>query len=154
MTISRNLDRLPLLFLLSLSLAGTACGFERSSSTSPSARTGTLVGQWASAGGGLPSPQTCNNFDWRITSQTGPNVAGEFSATCAGGVQVSGTATGTVTTTDIQWSASGAATAPGVPSCSFQLTGTAKPEAETISVSYAGTTCLGPVSGVEVLRRR
>ena len=39
--------------------------------------------------------------------------------------------------------------------CPFSLTGTAVPEGlDTIRINYNGTTCLGPVSGSEVLKKR
>jgi len=50
--------------------------------------------------------------------------------------------------------ASGKVTGAGL-DCPFSLAGTAVPEGlDTIRVNYSGTTCLGPVSGSELLKKR
>jgi len=41
-----------------------------------------------------------------------------------------------------------------IPACAIALTGTAELGLNSIRVPYSGSTCLGPVSGVEVLNRR
>jgi hypothetical protein len=43
---------------------------------------------------------------------------------------------------------------PDFPSCNVALTGTAELGVNSIRVPYSGTTCLGPVSGVEVLNKK
>ena len=48
-------------------------------------------------------------------------------------------------------SGSGTVTAPGATGCSFTLTGTARVVGDAIQLDYAGSTCLGPVSGTEIL---
>ncbi|MGC4085196.1 MAG: hypothetical protein QM736_24525 [Vicinamibacterales bacterium] len=49
---------------------------------------------------------------------------------------------------------SGTGTIPGFPSCAFSLSGTAHiVDSDTLQIPYSGTTCLGPVSGSETLRR-
>ena len=47
------------------------------------------------------------------------------------------------------------ATGPGIPNCPISLTGTGAVEDNnrTLRLPYSGTTCLGPVSGTEVLRK-
>ena len=44
---------------------------------------------------------------------------------------------------------------PGIPSCTFSLnaTGSIEDSGNTLRLPFSGTTCLGPVSGTEVLRR-
>ena len=46
------------------------------------------------------------------------------------------------------------ATTPDIPSCNVALSGTAELGVNSIRVTYSGTTCLGPVSGVEVLNKK
>jgi hypothetical protein len=53
----------------------------------------------------------------------------------------------------IMWSAAGTATAEGLPSCPISLNGTAELGADSIRVPYSGDTCMGRVSGVEVLKK-
>jgi hypothetical protein len=79
---------------------------------------------------------------------------GSFSATCAGGLNVSGTAAGTLSGSTITWTAHGIATTPEIPSCDISLSGTAELGVNSIRVPYTGTTCLGPVSGVEILNKK
>jgi hypothetical protein len=66
---------------------------------------------------------------------------------------VTGTAEGTLSGSTIAWNASGNATGPGVPSCVITLTGTAELGTDSIRVPYSGDTCLGKVSGVEILKK-
>jgi len=145
------------LFLaLVLLLSASACiGFEhKSSATGPSAAgIGALMGTWSSANI-IPSPTTCTDFRWTPSEQTNTTARGAFSATCAGDLRLSGTAEGALTTAgSITWSAQGNATAPGLTSCGIALTGTAELTTDSIRIPYQGNTCLGAVSGVEVLRR-
>lgn len=144
--------------LLSVSaLAATGCiGFERKSSvTGPSAAgTSAFMGNWSSSNI-IPSPSACSNFKWTVSEQTATSAKGNFSATCAGDLQLTGTAQGQLTSAStLAWSATGNATAPGLTSCAISLTGTAELLVDTIRVPYSGTTCLGPVSGVESLKKR
>jgi hypothetical protein len=88
-----------------------------------------------------------------VTEQTGTTAKGSFSATCAGDLKVSGHAEGTLNGSQIGWSAQGTATAPGLPSCAISLTGTAELGLDSVRVPYTGDTCLGKVSGTEVLRK-
>jgi hypothetical protein len=138
-----------------LFLASSAClGYERTSTLGPSS-TGiaALVGSWTSTGT-LPSPSSCTDFRWDVTEQTGNSVRGSFTATCPGDLRVSGTASGTLTGSTVNWTAQGTATVANLPSCAISLTGTAEIATDSVRVPYSGTTCLGPVSGTEVLRRR
>lgn len=111
-----------------------------------------LLGTWSSASA-TPSPESCTDFRWEVTEQTGTSASGTFSATCPGGLKVSGTARGTLLGATITWSATGTATVAGLPPCAISLTGNAYLEADRIRVPYTGTTCLGPVQGEEVLKR-
>jgi hypothetical protein len=144
--------------VLSLSaFATTACiGLEHKSSvTGPSAAgTNAFMGTWTS-GNLIPSPSACSDFQWNVTEQTPSSAKGNFSATCAGDLKLTGTAQGHLTSgTTLSWSASGNATAPGLTSCAITLTGTAELLVDTIRIPYSGDTCLGKVSGVESLKKR
>jgi hypothetical protein len=149
-----------------LALGVTACtsfesGKTMSSPIAPSvtggSSAGTLVGTWDSqAGFALPSASTCTNFEWQISTQSSSAVAGTFAATCAGGVGISATASGSLnSTTAVALSISGVALIGGVPACTFTLNGLGTiANDDTLTIPYTGTTCLGPVHGTETLRRR
>lgn len=138
----------------------TGCiGFERKSTISGPSSTGVaaLMGTWASASSSvIPAPATCADFKWNATEQTATSAMGSFSATCAGGLKVAGTASGTLAGSLVSWGANGTATGPetGGLSCAITLTGTAELGENSIRVPYSGSTCLGPVSGVEILNKR
>ena len=135
-------------------LAAGCTGFEHRSTSAP---TGTgmsaLMGVWSSSTL-IPSPSACSDFKWSVTEQSASSAKGSFSASCAGDLKFSGTAQGTLNGSVIAWSAQGTAIAPDLASCAVTLTGTAELAVDSIRVPYSGNTCLGPVSGVEVLRKR
>jgi hypothetical protein len=138
-----------------VAVAATACtGFEHSSSmTSPSSPgVSALMGSWASASV-APSASSCTDFKWSVTEQTSTTAKGSFSATCASSLLVTGTAEGSLNGSTIAWNASGNASGPSVPSCPITLTGTAELGTDSIRVPYSGDTCLGKVSGVEILKK-
>jgi hypothetical protein len=152
-----------LVAVLSLAaFSATGCiGFERESSlTGPSAAGGSsaLMGSWSSnltASNLIPAPSSCTDFKWNASEQTGTSARGAFSASCAGGLQLSGTAQGAFTTSGhVNWTATANAATPGRTSCPVTLTGTAELRVDSISIPYEGDTCLGRVKGVETLRRR
>jgi len=137
--------------------AGACVGYENKTSvTSPTAATAeALVGTWTSASTSIvPSPSTCTDFKWTPTQQSPTSAMGSFSAACAGGLKVSGTAAGTLTGTTVAWTAHALASTPEIASCDVSLTGTAELGVNSIRVPYSGNTCLGPVSGVEILNKK
>ena len=146
--------------VVAVALAAAGCvGFEhKSTATGPSNGTATinaLMGTWASASSGvIPSPSTCVDFKWNPTEQTATSAKGSFSATCAGGLKVAGTASGTLSGSTITWGANGTATESGGSPCAITLTGTAELGANSIRIPYTGSTCVGPVSGVEILNKK
>ncbi len=146
------------LFVIVLSLAaatGSACGFEHKNSlTAPTAAgNNALLGSWTSSQL-IPTPSTCTDFKWTVSEQTDTSAKGAFSATCPGDLKFTGTAEGVLTSPAlIGWSAQANATAPGLTSCTLKLTGTATLGVDSISIPYAGDTCLGKVSGIETLKR-
>ncbi len=141
---------------LALAVVTSGCfGYERKSTLGPSGTgAAALMGNWTS-GSLVPQPGQCANMIWDVTEQTGTSAAGRFSATCAGGLQLNGTARGTLAGSLVTWSAEATATAPGLlEACPITLQGTAELLVDSIRIPYSGTTCLGPVEGVETLRRR
>jgi hypothetical protein len=125
-----------------------------SSPTEPST-TGEIrsyLGTWAGPAI-APAAQSCGSLQWKITSQTGGQASGDFSATCADGVSLTGTMTATHGETSIPWAATGTATK-GAATCSFSMTGTGTFQGTSnIVVNYAGTSCNGPLSGSETIKR-
>ena len=89
----------------------------------------------------------------RDASRPATTAKGNFSATCAGDLKLTGTAQGTLNGSTIAWSARAWATRQALPSCNITLNGTAEIGVITVRVPYSGDTCLGKVSGVETLRR-
>ena len=149
--------RHPIIFTVAFAaLAGACTGFEHSlTPTSPSdAALRSYLGNWSAAGvTTFPTSQSCGGLTWKITSQQGNSIAGEFHATCAGGVELNGIANGTIDG-DIKFQASGTASGLGPLACAFTLNGTGVLQtSSTILVTYAGDTCAGPISGSEIIRR-
>ncbi|MEO6213108.1 MAG: hypothetical protein ABIP65_05720 [Vicinamibacterales bacterium] len=146
---------LAMLSVSALVAAGCTSLEHTSSLTGPTAAgSGAFLGSWSSSNL-IPSPSACTDFKWDVTEQTQTRAKGQFSATCAGDLKLSGTAEGLLTTAaSLTWSASGNATAPGLTSCAIKLTGTAELQVDTIRVPYSGDTCLGKVSGIESLKKR
>jgi hypothetical protein len=67
---------------------------------------------------------------------------------------VSGTAQGTLSGATLNWSATALATGSGISGdCTIALSGSAAMANNEITIPYSGTTCLGPVSGTEVLKK-
>jgi hypothetical protein len=142
--------------ILTLAALTSSCfGYERKSTLGPTATgAAALMGSWTS-GSLIPQPGQCTDMRWDVTEQTGTSASGRFSATCAGDLHLTGTARGTLTGSLVNWSADATAAAPGLTaSCTIALTGTAELLVDSIRVPYRGTTCLGPVEGIETLRRR
>jgi hypothetical protein len=107
------------------------------------------------ASGIIPNPNSCTDFKWNATSQTATTAAGSFTTTCTG-IVFAGTASGTLTGTTVAWSANGTAFGESLPvsPCAITLTGTAELGTNSIRVPYSGNTCLGPVTGVQILNKR
>jgi hypothetical protein len=137
--------------------AGACVTYEsKTTHTSPTDTTlSALIGTWQSAtANALPSPTSCTNFNWTPTQQTPTSAMGSFSANCPGGLNVSGTAAGTLSGTTVSWQANAIASTPEIPKCDVTLSGTAELGVNSIRVPYSGNTCLGPVSGVEILNKK
>lgn len=142
-------------FAVAVGTAGCT-SFERKSTLAGPSAAGinALMGSWTSAAV-IPSASACSDFKWTVTEQTATTARGSFTASCAGDLQFTGTAQGTmVSPTSITWTAQGNATGPGLTSCAITLGGTAELTTDSIRIPYSGDTCLGKVSGVENLKKR
>ena len=140
---------------LALTAAGCVSYESKRTSTAPSSAVEALIGTWQSATANvLPSPTSCTNFKWTPTQQSATSATGSFSANCPGGLNVAGTASGTLSGTTVNWTANAVASLQEIPACNVSLTGTAELGVNSIRVPYSGTTCLGPVSGVEILNKK
>ena len=144
--------------IVALAVSSTACiDLFKNIFTSPTepSKNGDIrsyLGTWAGPTV-APAAQSCGSLLWKITSQTGGQASGEFSATCADGVTLTGTMTATHGDTSIPWAATGTATKAGA-TCPFSMTGTGTFQGTSnIVVSYAGTSCNGPISGSETIKR-
>ena len=119
--------------------------------------TPSLIGLWSSNGAAaLPSTDSCGNFQYQITNQTGNSITGTFSGLCGQDIAITGQASGQLNGASVPLTVTGSATLPNTPTpCAFTLsgTGTVEDNGNTLRIPFNGTTCFGPVSGVEVLRR-
>ena len=127
------------------------------SPTAPSEIGSLLAGTWvydASQGGSsFPSASDCTELELSMTQQSQTTYTGSFRAVCTDGAELEGTATGVLVNDVLDVDAAGTATLPSVASCPFTLTGTARMEGDAIRVDYTGNTCLGAISGAELLER-
>ena len=146
--------------IIALAVASSACidmfkDIFNGSPTSPTESDGTVrsyIGTW-NGPAGAPGAQSCAGLQWKITSQSGSQATGEFSATCADGVTLAGTLTASHGETTIPWASTGIATKESA-TCPFNMTGTGTFQGTSnIVVSYAGTSCNGPFSGSETIKR-
>jgi hypothetical protein len=147
------MKNLSLALCLVASSALSGCSQEGPSTLSPSTTGGAaLVGNWTSSN--LASTaNACTDFKWNVTQLTGNTASGTFSATCVGDLKVAGTANGTLSGSTVAWNAAATASVPGLPACPITLSGTAELGIDSIRVPYSGDTCLGKVSGVEILKK-
>jgi len=152
------MSRFAIALILAAAGASAAC-FDFATKTSPTPSASTLLGGTWSTTQSLPGvtgslQDSCVNFQWTVTSFTGTSGSGTFSATCLGNMQVACSASGTLSGSTLNWSANATASVPGNPSCAISISGTATLEANNqIRIPYSGTTCLGPVSGTEIIHR-
>jgi hypothetical protein len=135
--------------------AGCSNLFSLNNKTTPTSPDPTQItaGQWSSIASETSLVDTCTNFHWTILEVNGTTSSGSFTATCLTNLQVAGTARGTLSGTEVTWTADAAGTASGGAACAVALSGTAKYDGTQFRIPFTGTTCLGPVSGTEILRR-
>ena len=86
---------------------------------------------------------------------TDSQIEGSISTVCGGSVTISANLTGKLRNNDVaDVTANGQAVGFGI-TCGFSLSGVATREtADSVKLDYQGSTCLGPVSGTEMLRRQ
>jgi hypothetical protein len=159
------------MFVCGLTILAAGCEFTSKSETSPispsqvsitpvllgtlavSASADSLSAGSPTAGGtGLPDAGSCSELEFTFDKQNGDVYSGTFRAVCADGIEMTGTATGTYLDGLMTVTATGTASSAGL-SCPFTLNGTARLTNDQIVIDYTGTSCLGPVSGSEVLAR-
>ena len=143
-----------LLAVIALAAAAAGCmSFLTPSATNSTPVTAdALVGAWAPVSSWSTAPNTCTDFHWTVADVSGTTAAGTFTATC-GAMPVSGIARGTLTDQSLAWTATATGLTTAGLACPVSLTGTATFDGTQIRVPYAGTTCLGNVSGAEILRK-
>ncbi len=122
------------------------------SPTGSATGTAAFGGTWASVAASTVQ-ETCTSFQWSVTNISLTGASGTWSAKCWGTMAVNGTAAGTLDATRLTWTATGTGTGANGGSCAVALTGTATLEGNQIRIPYSGTTCFGPVSGTEILRK-
>jgi hypothetical protein len=120
--------------------------------SAPSALASLLVGQWSSSSSAsTPAQDSCADLQWSATQEEASTYSGAFSATCGTGAEVEGTLTGILVDDQLVLTGVGTATPVGSIGCDLTLDTTACVVGDAIQLDYAGSTCLGPVSGTEVL---
>ena len=143
-----------------------ACDVKHGSTpTTPSAVTAgagsgsalSLLGVWTSGAPALDAPgpdvRGCGDFQWTVSTQSSTSATGGFSMTCLGGVTLAGTASAQLSGTTVQLNVTGTGNLPAIGKCGFSISGTGQMDGDVLHVPYTGNTCLGPVSGTEVLHR-
>lgn len=122
-------------------------------SPTPPASVNAFAGTWASVTASTP-PTGCGNLKYTVTPTTATTANVAFTATCAGNINVTGSGSGTLTGSVINWTASGLVAQGGV-NCPFTFTNskaTLEPNGQ-ILVNYTGTVCGIPVSGSETVKK-
>ena len=158
---------------LAVAVVVTGCGFEHQKNVlapsdtpaarhrrAPAANTSgpSMVGVWTSRVFTPPSSSTCSNFQWHVTSQTATSLQGDFTADCAAGLSISGSASGSARQ---QHDGAHHSERHGDHAGTSELQLLAHRDGHhrrttttRCSSRISGTTCLGPVHGTEVLRRK
>jgi hypothetical protein len=122
------------------------------SPTPPSVSMNVFAGTWASTTAVTP-PTGCGPVQYTVTPLTATSATVTFAATCAGNIQVSGTGSGQISGSSLDWSAQGLVGQGGV-NCPFTFTnGKAVEDPAGIKVTYSGTVCGIPVSGTEIVKK-
>jgi hypothetical protein len=89
-----------------------------------------------------------------VTQINGTSGSGTFSATCLGNNAGGWIGERTLVGSTLSWSANATGTVPNQSTCTISLTGSRRSKRTIkIRIPYQGTTCLGPVSGTEVITR-
>jgi hypothetical protein len=127
-----------------------------STPTSPSTPTASLdafAGTWQSVTASTPATG-CGNLKYTVTPVSSSSANVTFTATCASNITVTGSGSGTLSGSTIDWSATGLVGQGGV-NCPFSFSNS-KATLGTdgnIVVAYSGTVCGIPVSGTETVKK-
>jgi hypothetical protein len=117
---------------------------------------GSLAGIWA-AETDLASAESwsCTGLQWNVTEQTATTISGTFTGICREFVLINGSASGQLNSGDVTIRVTGTASLQGdIVTCPFTLNGVGNlVDSHEMHVEYEGSTCFGPVSGEETLRR-
>jgi hypothetical protein len=130
-----------------------------SPSSSPSSQVSNVLntGAWASTTQRATSsfnPGECGNFQWQITTLTTTSATGTFSAVCAGGLALKGSAEGKLEGVSATITVSGTGSSPTIPSCTFSISAVAVPQTlDTVKLTYSGNVCGMTTSGSEILKK-
>ena len=153
-------------------VAAAGCSFERGGTstlpTSPSGgspQTSALKGRWtgsttsglASAGQDASTADlgrlVCTQIVWTANDQQDDGtVSGPFTAACSNGMQLAGSATGTINGAAATITGSGNGQLNGT-GCTFSISSNGTIEREQIRFPYVANTCLGTYSGTTFLAR-
>jgi hypothetical protein len=123
------------------------------STTSSQTGVQALSGTWASVAPATGVANTCTSFNWNVTNIDGDTGSGSFTAQCFNNMTINGTASGKLSGDTITWTSTAVGTSPSIDNCPISLAGTATLTNDQIRVPFTGTTCLGAVSGTEILRK-
>jgi hypothetical protein len=130
-----------------------------SPSSSPSGQVSNVLntGAWASTTQKATSsfnPGECGNFEWQITTMTTTSATGTFSAVCAGGLALKGSAEGKLEGITANITVSGTGSSPTISSCTFAISAVAIPQTlDTVKLTYSGNVCGMTTSGTEILKK-
>jgi len=130
-----------------------------SPTSSPSGQVSNVLktGAWASTIQKATSsfnPGECGNFEWQITTMTTTSATGTFSAVCAGGLALKGSAEGKLEGVSANITVSGTGSSPTIPSCTFSISAVAIPQSlDTVKLTYSGNVCGMTTSGTEILKK-
>ena len=111
-----------------------------------------FAGKWVTSGSALPAT-SCGTLTYTVTPLSASTATVTFDATCAGNIRVTGSGTGTVSGSTLEWNAQGSVAQGGV-NCPFTFTNSKTTEdAGGIKVVYSGTVCGIPVSGTRSVKK-
>jgi hypothetical protein len=112
-----------------------------------------FAGTWSSVTASTPSTG-CGNLKYTVTPTSATSANVSFTATCAGNITVTGSGSGTLSGSVINWSGSGLVAQGGV-NCPFTFTNSKATldSSGQIVVNYTGTVCGIPVSGTETVKK-
>lgn len=112
-----------------------------------------FAGTWNSSTASTPATG-CGTVKYIVVPVNTTTANVTFEGTCAGTIRLTGSGTGKISGSALEWSAQGLVAQGGV-NCPFTFAnGKATSDStSTIKVDYAGTVCGIPVSGSEVVKK-